>query len=106
MSNPAEVTISNGSAVVVNPGSVYAEPIIQVYGSGDATLIVNDSFVELEGIEDGIILNSIIQEAYQGETLLNEKMEGEFPVLKPGNNLVCWSGDITRVVIEPNWRYL
>ena len=106
MSNPAEVTISNGSAVVVNPGSVFAEPIIHVYGSGDATLIVNDSFVELEGIEDGIILNSVIQEAYQGETLLNEKMEGEFPVLKPGNNLVSWSGDITRVVIEPNWRYL
>ena len=49
MSNPAEVTISNGSAVVVNPGSVYAEPIIHVYGSGDATLVVNDSFVELEG---------------------------------------------------------
>ena len=106
MSNPAEVTITNGSAVVVNPGTVYAEPIIHIYGSGDATLIVNDSFVELEGIEDGIILNSVIQEAYQGETLLNEKMEGEFPVLKPGNNLVSWSGDITRVVIEPNWRYL
>ena len=106
VNNPAEVTISNGSAVVVNPGSVYAEPIIHVYGSGDATLIVNDSFVELEGIEDGIILNSVIQEAYQGETLLNEHMEGEFPVLKPGNNLVSWTGDVSRVVIQPNWRYI
>ena len=106
VSNPDEVTITNSSSVLPNPGSVYAEPIIHVYGSGDATLIINDSFVELEGIEDGIILNSVIQEAYQGETLLNEHMEGEFPVLKPGNNLVSWSGDITRVVIEPNWRYL
>ena len=106
VSNPNEVTITTSSAVVVNPGSVYAEPIIHVYGSGDATLIVNDTFVELEGIEDEIVLNSVIQETYQGETLLNEHMEGDFPILKPGNNLISWSGDITRLVIAPNWRYL
>ena len=106
MSNPEEIAISTGSAVVVNPGSVYSEPIIHVYGSGDATLVINDTVVELEGVEEGIILNSAIQEAYQGETLQNEKMEGEFPVLKPGENLISWSGDITRLVIAPNWRYL
>ena len=66
----------------------------------------NDTFIELEGIENGIVLNSVIQEAYQGETLLNEKMEGDFPVLKPGNNLISWSGDVSRLVIVPNWRYL
>ncbi|MBQ6324921.1 MAG: phage tail family protein [Clostridia bacterium] len=106
VSNPDEVTITTSSAVVVNPGSVYSEPIIRVYGSGDFTLIVNDTFIELEGIENGIVLNSVIQEAYQGETLLNEKMEGDFPVLKPGNNLISWSGDVSRLVIVPNWRYL
>ena len=106
VSNPDEVTISNSSAVVVNPGSVYAEPIIHVYGSGDATLIVNDTFVELEGIEDSIVLNSVIQEAYKGEILLNEKMDGEFPVLKPGNNRISYTGDVSRIVITPNWRYL
>ena len=106
VNNPAEVTISNGSAVVVNPGSVYSEPIFHVYGSGDITLIVNDTFIELEGIEDSIVLNSVIQEAYQGEMLLNEKVEGDFPVLKPGNNLISYSGDISRVIIAPNWRYV
>ena len=106
VSNPDEVTITTSSYVLVNPGSIYAEPIIHVYGSGDATIIVNDTFVELEGIEDSIVLNSVIQEAYQGETLLNEKMEGEFPILKPGNNLISWSGSITRLAIIPNWRYL
>ena len=106
VSNPAEVTITTSSYVLVNPGSVYSEPIIHVYGSGDMTLIVNGSFVELEGIEDSIVLNSVIQEAYQGETLLNEKMDGEFPMLKPGNNLISWTGNVSIVVIEPNWRFL
>ena len=106
VSNPAEVTITTSSYVLVNPGSVYSEPIIHVYGSGDMTLIVNGSFVELEGVEDSIVLNSVIQEAYQGETLLNEKMDGEFPMLKPGNNLISWTGNVSIVVIEPNWRFL
>ena len=106
VSNPEEVTITTSSYVLVNPGSVYSEPIIHVYGTGDMTLIVNGSFVELEGIEDSIVLNSVIQEAYQGEMLLNEKMDGEFPLLKPGNNLISWTGDISRLVIAPNWRYL
>ena len=106
VSHPTEVTITTGSAIVTNPGNVYAEPIIHVYGSGDITLIVKDAFVELEGVEDIITLNSVIQEAYQGEMLLNDHMDGDFPVLKPGDNLFSWSGDVSRVVIEPNWRYL
>ena len=101
-----DVETTTGSYVLANPGTVYSEPIITVYGSGDMTLIINDSFVELEGIEDSITLNSVIQEAYQGETLLNDKMDGEFPVLVPGNNLISWTGDVSRLVIAPNWRCL
>ena len=101
-----DVEITTSSYVLVNPGSVYSEPIITVYGSGDITLIINDSFIELEGIEGSITLNSVIQEAYQGETLLNEKMEGEFPILKPGNNMISWTGGVSRLVVTPNWRYL
>ena len=51
------VILRNTSNVLVNPGNVYAEPIITVYGTGDITLIVNDTFVELEGIEDDIVFN-------------------------------------------------
>ena len=57
-------------------------------------------------IEDSIVLNSVIRESHQGETLLNEKMEGELPVLVPGNDLISWSGSVSRLVITPNRRYL
>ena len=70
------------------------------------TTLWRGTSIELEGIENGIVLNSVIQKAYQGEALLNEKMEGDFPVLKPGNNLISWSGDVSRLVIAPNWRFL
>ena len=106
VNNPSNVTITTASYILTNPGTVYSEPIISVYGSGDMTLIINDAFIELEGVSNGITINSVIQEAYQGNTLLNNKMEGDFPILKPGTNLISWSGNVTRLVVQPNWRYL
>ena len=50
-----DVTITTGSYVLVNPGSVYSEPIITVNGSGDITLIINEEFVELTGIDDSMV---------------------------------------------------
>ena len=100
------VTLTAASNVLFNPGSAYSEPIITVNGSGDITLIINEEFVELTGIDESITLNSEIQEAYCGGTLMNERMDGEFPMLKPGNNLISWTGEVTSLVIQPNWRYL
>ena len=105
--NPGEpITLTAASNVLVNPGSAYSEPVIAVNGSGDITLIVNGEFIELTDIEGGITLNSEILEACHANTLMNEHMDGEFPRLKPGNNLISWSGDVTSLVIQPNWRYL
>ncbi len=94
------------SGTVTNPGSVYSEPVITVNGTGDITLMVGAQIVELEGIDGHITLDSAMQEAYSGTTLMNDKMSGDFPVLKPGLNGISWTGDVTNVVIRPNWRYL
>ena len=51
-------------------------------------------------------IDSVLQEAYQGTTLMNDHMNGEFPVLKPGANAISWTGTVTKVVVRPNWRYL
>ncbi len=105
LNTPEDITVTESSYILANPGTVYSEPVITVYGSGDITLIINDSFVELEHIEGSITLNSVIQEAYRDDTLMNEKMDGDFPVLKPGNNLISWTGTVSRIVLEPNWRF-
>ena len=53
-----------------------------------------------------IVIDSVLQEAYQGTTLMNDHMNGEFPVLKPGANAISWTGMMTKVADRPNWRYL
>ena len=99
-------TLTVSTSLLNNPGSVYSEPTITVYGSGEITLMVGTQIVELTDIEDSITLNTPLMEAYKGELSMNGCMSGEFPVLKPGANAISWSGSVTKVEVQPNWRYL
>jgi len=92
--------------VLNNPGSVYAEPVLTVYGDGDITLMIGQQLVELEGISGSIVIDSVLKEAYKESELQNDRMSGEFPVLRPGGNAISWTGDVSRIVVTPNWRYL
>ena len=101
-----EITLTTSGTFVTNPGSVFSEPIITVYGSGEITLMVDMCIVELNGITDSITLDTPLMEAYNGEISMNGNMSGDFPSLAPGANAVSWTGNVTKVVIQPNWRYL
>jgi len=68
--------------------------------------MVGTTIVELTDISGIIVIDSALQEAYKGTTLMNDHMSGDFPVLKPGQNAISWSGTVTRVVVKPNWRFL
>ena len=104
--NVSDVTITTSGGTITNPGSVYSEPLITVYGSGNITLMIGTTIVELTDVSNSIVLDCALKEAYKGATLMNDHMSGDFPVLKPGLNAVSWSGNVTRIVIKPNWRYL
>ena len=103
---PEPVTITQSTGTITNPGSVYSEPIITVNGTGEITLMVGQTIVELSDITDSITLNSELHEAYSGSQSMNACMSGDFPILKPGLNGISWSGDVSSVVVQPNWRYL
>lgn len=60
----ASITVNTSGTIVTNPGSVYAEPILTVYGSGDITLMVGSTIVELEDISGSILLDCALKEAY------------------------------------------
>ena len=104
--NVSDVTITTSGSTITNPGSVYSEPLITLTGSGDITLMVGTTIVELTDITTGIVLDCALKEAYLGTTLMNDHMSGDFPVLKPGLNAISWSGNVMSVVISPRWRFL
>ena len=100
------IQLTTSGTFVTNPGSAASEPMITVYGSGDITLMVGMSIVELFGITGNITLDTQHMEAFSGDSSANNRMSGDFPILLPGTNAVSWTGSVSRVVILPNWRYL
>lgn len=108
---PAQ-TLTEG-AVVTNPGSAESAPKITVNATGDVDLMIAGQTVLLTDLTGRIILDCAAQEAYDEDenglkTSLNDRMSGDFPMLKPGANTVSWSlgedAALTSVEIEPHWR--
>ena len=105
LSDVKPITLTTSGSFITNPGCVASEPVITVYGSGEITLMVGMTITELE-ITDKITLDTSLMEAYSGSTSMNSCMSGDFPSLLPGKNAVSWSGNVSRVEIQPNWRSL
>ena len=58
------------------------------------------------GETGSITIDTSLMEAYAGDISANSCMNGDFPRLQPGQNAISWSGDVTRIVVQPNWRML
>ena len=102
-SGETEQVITSGD-FLLNPTGIQAKPLISIIGSGDITLLMGTRIIELGGIENGIILDSELQEAYWNDVLKNGCMTGEFPVLGEGNTAISWTGGtVTQVSVIPRW---
>ena len=97
---------TSGYVTMQNPGNVPAEPIITVSGSGEITLIVDMTIVELSDVNGEITIDSVLQEAYSGDIPMNNCMSGDFPTLPPGRSTISWTGNVSYLKVQPNWRYL
>ena len=92
---------------LTNQTTAEALPLIKITGTGTVVLSVNGTGVTLTGLTSSIVLDSELQEAYTGLTTnMNSNMNGNFPVLKIGSNSITWTGTVTKVEIDPKWRWL
>jgi phage-related protein len=103
--NVAPVSMT-ASGAINNPGTVYSLPKITVYGTGTRTLTINGKAVVLNLLSAHLILDSELKTCYFGNTAQNNLMTGDFPVLEAGSNTITLGTGITRVEIEPRWRFL
>lgn len=100
-------TINTSGAKVTNPGTIESEPVISIYGSGDIVFKINGQQISLKDVSEKIIVNSVIQDCYDDAgNNLNGNMSGEFLKMKSGENIIEWSGNVTKVEFLPNWRWL
>lgn len=97
------------SIVVVNSGLEDSKPIIKITGSGIIEFKIDDITIfsyTFPNDETEVIIDSEKQDAYLGAILKNRNMNGEFPVLKSGKNIISWTGDISKIEVQANSRWL
>lgn len=104
----ADIAITASGTNITNPGTMKASPIIAVYGSGEITLTIGFCTVILEDISGGILIDCMMQDCMtlDKSQLINYKMTGAFPNIPSGKSPIIWTGNVSRIVITPNWRYL
>ena len=99
-------------AAILNKGTAEAEPTITIYGAGEVSLSINNIVYKLKSVSGYVTINSEIMEVYKGDDneseiyTIPENTENIFPILKKGENNISWIGNVQKVVIEPNWRWL
>lgn len=100
-----EIIHLSTNSILRNPTGFTSLPNITVHGSGSGILYVNHYAIIMPNINGYIVLDSDIQDAFQGSINRNSDVvlsEG-FPELLPGENNITWTGGITYVEVIPRW---
>ena len=98
------VDVRNGS-ILTNPTKYTAKPIIEVSGKGSGSITVGRRTIEIKNITNTITIDSELQDVYSNGINQNGNIiapEG-LPILEAGENVISYSGGITKVTISPRW---
>jgi len=98
--------IRTASGTLNNPGTVHSLPRIVVFGTGSRTLTINGRPIILNILSGSLTLDSQLKICHFGNVAQNNRMIGDFPVFNVGNNTITLGTGITRVEIEPRWRFV
>ena len=98
------VSIPASGVRIYNPEYFESQPIITVYGNGNGVLSVNNINYNLSDIDGYVTINSDVGLVYKGTENKNSTVNFiEFPTLQVGENIIDWTGGITKVEIIPRW---
>ena len=98
------------SISIRNSGNIYSRPVLTITGSGSIDLYLNDNqlFVINMGSYTSITIDTNNMNAYNGSTLLNRNVTGNYDNFKlnVGNNTISWSGAISQIEIDNYSRWI
>lgn len=96
------------SMELVNPGTWYAKPLIEIVASGSFQMSINNKTFAMHDLDGTVVtVDSDLRKAYSDGKNVGQLMEGEFPWLKPGTNQIDFialgGGEVKSVKITPRW---
>lgn len=103
ISGNVEQEIQTGETML-NPTANKAKPLIHITGEGSGTLTIGETTMAFEDITDYLNIDCETMNVYREKNEnRNSLMTGDFPVLKPGENIVAFTGGIETVTITPRF---
>ena len=99
---PIEV-LSSG-IVFNNFGSYKAKPLFKIYGTGNVNVNINNNSFTVKNINNYVIIDSEIKECYKENINKGKDMAGDYPVFYIGENMISWTGSVSKIEITPRWR--
>lgn len=103
------IELKSGQSII-NQSKRASKPFIRVEGTGDITLRKNgEDWLILTSVEDYIHIDSEAMSVWR-ETgrrqfkKMNSTLTPMFPLLESGENKITWTGDVSKVVINPRWE--
>ena len=102
-----EIVKITKKTMINNVGTVDSTPTITIYGSGNVILKINDEEFSIRNVDQYITINSELLEVYKDDINQNNKYNNfDFPKFKIGENTIGFKGNVQKIVIVPNWRWL
>ena len=101
-----DITVTTPGTFIANPGCVASEPLVKVSLAGDAEITIGGYLFSLTGVTGIVTVDTPRLECYQDNTSKNACMAGDYPKIPAVGTYVSWVGDVSRIVISPNWRTL
>ena len=114
----SSITFNAQSPVITNPGDVIAWPDLTISGTGSIAVSIGASRQGYEGLVSGTPVHVDCNAGYAytrgsedaSSVLYSVKTPvttyGDFPYISPGENTIMVEGNVTQLVIKPNWRWL
>jgi len=101
------VTKTTSPATFVVAGTVGSKPILEIKGTGEATITLNGtSFVLSDCTSTAYIVDCDLQNVKKSAINVNDEFVGSFPELIVGTNNLSWVGTITEVKVKYRISYL
>ncbi|MGL5190913.1 MAG: hypothetical protein ACRC7S_14825 [Cetobacterium sp.] len=97
------ISISTNSNIY-NSCTHYSNPFIKVYGKGNLQLSINNNTFQIDNVNNYVVIDSELKHCF--EEASNKDLKGNWPIFDIGANEIIKSSNITRIEIEPRWRYI
>ena len=112
ISNNAETNMIidyiDNKLIINNLGNYVSKPTFEIEGAGQIKFILNGNSVFTYNFDDDgrVIIDSEKEDAYLGSVLKNRNMNGEFPKLEIGENIISWDGLVKNIKVIKKSRWL